>query len=85
MKIKETQTKPVEVIIKTLCDKCNKEIKSTIYNAFESTFHLRQGQSYSDGGSGVDQEMDLCESCSEDLFAKLEKEGYRINKSEWDI
>jgi NMD protein affecting ribosome stability and mRNA decay len=83
---KEKQMKEVDVTIEsyTLCDKCNEKIKTGSYDSFECEFIHKTGSSYPEGGSGEQQEMELCQKCAVELVDLLRANGYRVNDSEWD-
>lgn len=88
MQVKKTekQTKEVNVVVEsyTLCDKCNEKIVKDAYDAFDFTFEHKTGTSYPEGGSGEQDEMDLCDKCSKELVEFLRAKGYRITTKEWD-
>ena len=88
MKVIETekQMKEVDVTIGsyTYCDKCNEEIKTDNYDAFECSLIHKTGSVYPEGGSGEKQEMELCQKCAIDLVALLRENGYRVSDFDWD-
>jgi len=82
----EKQMKEVDVTIDSydLCDKCNQKIETRGSSAFDFKLTFQTGSSYPEGGSGNTRSVDLCENCAHDLMRMLEREGYRVNFSEWD-
>lgn len=84
---KKKELKEVDVIVDNycLCDKCNKKIKKDhFHDAFDFTFEHKTGDLYPEGGSGKEENMDLCQKCIKELFVLLKANGYRINTSEWN-
>ena len=83
---KEKQVKEVEIIVEryTLCDKCNRRIETSTYDAFECEFTHKTGKSYPEGGSGDIQSMQLCQKCAVECVELLQTNGYRIIDTEWD-
>ena len=77
-------TKEVEVVIDTLCDKCNKSVQTESYDAFRFDFEVKTGTEYLECGSGEKSTLDLCPTCAEALLALLKENNYRVQTKEWD-
>jgi hypothetical protein len=88
MYVKKTkkEIKEVEVVTESynLCDKCNEEIQTPGFDAFEFELEYRTGETYPECGSGDKKEMELCAKCADDCIQLLKNNGYRINESKWD-
>ena len=84
---KEKRIKEVEVILEdfNVCDKCNCKIKKeSSYDSFICEFAHKTGNNYPDGGTGKNQEMELCQKCAVKCVELLRTNGYRVTDSEWD-
>jgi hypothetical protein len=86
MKIRERKRRSYteDAIVEILCDKCGKKIQAGRYDAFEFKFVHKTGSSYPEGGSGEQQDMDLCPECAVECVALLRANGYRVSDTEWD-
>ncbi len=87
MRIRKTEKQVKEVVVVVedyeVCDKCGKKIEKDEYDAFEFDFKLKEGTQYPEGGSGDEEEMDLCQACARELVEKLKEMGYGIRKDRW--
>ena len=86
MRVVKKEKKLVEVTVSNeyFCDKCNEKIGNYGFDAFDFELTHRTGTSYPECGSGIDQEVHLCQDCAKGLFELLEDNGYRINEEKWD-
>lgn len=95
MKLTETVTIPERTVTREtgrLCDfpGCGKRTDDgKIYEVKESEVRvevrLREGESYPDGGSGTEIEIDICPDCFRDkLIPWLQSQGVRTEVEEWD-
>ncbi len=87
--LKKTKKKILtEVTIedKTICDKCGKDItwEGSGYDVVDFEFEFKTGNQYPEGGGGDLISLDLCGTCANKAVDVLEKEGFNIQRSEWD-
>ena len=68
----------------TLCDKCNKEIKTeSQFDVFEFELKCKKGSNIYGDVWGNKSEVHLCEFCAKRLIDDLIDMGYRVNSSEY--
>lgn len=101
MKIYETQDVPAstrEVLVCRSCDLCGQKSKRQgkinwdvdsfwDINETEVSIKIRQrdGETYPEGGSGTEYEIDLCPDCFKNRFVVwLKNEGAKIEEKDWD-
>ena len=96
MKKYKDVTRPVRVdrlLSQTVCDVCGREStqhqegwKTGSYDATEVEVRLRTGNSYPEGGSGEEWEVDICPTCfNEKLIPWVEAFGHTtIEPTRWD-
>lgn len=87
-KIEKVAAKPAttkEVLEKTKCDICKKDILYGGYSADEAEVSAKEGTSYPEGGSGEEYEFDVCVSCFKDqLIPFIESFGNKVRKTDFD-
>lgn len=97
MKIYEERVAPAhtyKTCVKRKCDLCQVEVKGDewstgLYDVNETevsiTVKARKGESYPEGGSGTEYEIDLCPRCfTGRLVPWLKSQGADIEEKEWD-
>lgn len=86
MKKKEVKEQLQKVTtVTTFCDRCNEEIKTGRYDAFDCEMELRVGEydAYDPEVYGEKHQVDLCPSCSEFVFFELfPKNGINVTKED---
>ena len=85
----EKQVKEIAVVTEHyhVCDKCGKNLNDDLddrFDAFDSTYKLREGQSFPEGEYGTITSMELCKSCTTEFIQLLKDNGYRLNEDEID-
>lgn len=77
--------KIIQEVDKTTCDLCNEEIQYKRYSADEVVIKRRTGDSYPEGGSGEEVEVDMCGDCfDKKLIPWLKSQGVTPAIEEWD-
>jgi hypothetical protein len=86
MRVEKTEQKLVDVVVSSyrVCDKCDERIKLRGFEDFSCEIELREGRSYPECSNGVTRKIELCQSCSKDLFKLLEKNDYNSVDEKWD-
>lgn len=86
MKYYYTKTTTNTFLDRTACDLCGETIRSTNSNLQEVTISYRTGTQCSDGGSGMQHEVDMCSACFlNKLLPWLEQQiGRPVQPTEWD-
>jgi hypothetical protein len=87
MQIIKKEQRLIDVVVEnyTICDKCGNHIKTTIYDAFTFELEYKTGNSYPEGGNGEKHTLDLCQICAPIAITLLEKNGFKVQHSEWDF
>lgn len=85
----ETKLAEVKYNYKTFCDWCGTQITggrsiNWDYNKDDFTLSWEWGDSYPEGGSGEEINVDLCLSCRNKLFSWLKSQGCKVEIKEWD-
>ena len=93
MKIYKTEKVDRKYLDKIICDWCKEEFKSEMdfNNTYPSSFADNEftlthktGETYPEGGSGEELNIDLCYKCRLKLIELLKKEGITIKYKDWD-
>ena len=79
-------------LIKITCDLCGAEAKkgfweSSSYTVADVVVNVRQrdGESFPEGGSGTEYEVDMCPKCFKDkLIPWLESQGCKAERTQWE-
>jgi len=77
--------KAVKYLDKIICDFCGDEIISEKYKDDEVTIIHRVGDSYPEGGSGYEYEVDMCSNCFRTKFTEwLNGQCVKLKRTQWD-
>ena len=83
MKIYKKQTREIDFLGETICDKCMKPIeRESSFDSFSATFEVTTGECYPEGCFTESQTADLCEDCANLAIDLLKNFGVRFNKTE---
>jgi hypothetical protein len=87
---KKQVTREETYLVEMKCDLCsgtsrNDDWTTGSYEVNETQIRWKEGDSYPEGGSGTEIEVDICPECFKTkLIPWLESQGAAIRKKEWD-
>lgn len=73
-------------LVETKCDLCGRNLKEKNYEVREATIRVKVGESYPEGGTVVEREVDICPECVEEkVFPFLESLGATVHEEKTDF
>lgn len=82
--LKQTFKEVVESSVRT-CDFCQKQMKVGMWEIDETTVSCRLGESYPEGGSSINLDIDMCSDCFQaKLIPWIKSQGVEMRETESD-